>query len=116
MNAQHDQLSILLFLIAALTANIYLILYSFRPWRSTGAGRALMTKTVGNVILLNMILFGLIWPDYPYRWVVRNIGLIVFDAGLIYLTIVLIRTPREPRWKDRRPEKNGVARPDVQDA
>lgn len=88
------------FIIAALFANGYFILLCFRPWRTTAAGRALWTKALGNVILLNMFLAALLWPDYAWRPYVRFVGLVVFDAGLIYLFTVLWRTPRLGRDRD----------------
>ena len=55
-----------------------------------------MVKGIGNMILLDMIVAGLIWPDYPGRDVVRVIGMTFFTAGLWYLLAVLLRTPRIP--------------------
>lgn len=71
----------------------YLALYSFRPWRSSSAGRALWIKALGNVIVLGVFSAGLLWPDYPGRPLVRFVGLTLFNVGLVYLIVVLARTP-----------------------
>lgn len=75
----------------------YFVVYCFRPWRTTRAGRALWLKTLGNVIVLSVFCAGLLWPDYPFRPQVRFVGLLVFDAGLLYLLVAVVREPWLPR-------------------
>ena len=94
-----DGVVMFLFLAAAFAANVYVLVYAFRPWRATAAGRALMVKGIGNMLLLNMIVVALVWPDYPGRDFVRVVGMIFFTAGIWYLLIVLLRTPRPPRGR-----------------
>lgn len=86
------------FLVAAIAVNIYPLMYACRPWHATAAGRALMVKAIGNVILVDMSVAVLVLgPDYPGRDYVRIIGLAFFTVGIWYLLIVLYRTPRLPR-------------------
>lgn len=98
-----DNVTLGQFILAAVFANLYFTALWFRPWRTTAAGRALMLKAWGNVILLNMFLVALVWPDYAWRPYVRFVGLTLFDAGLIYLFVVLVRTPRLGRSRDEAP-------------
>lgn len=84
--------------IAAVACNVYPLVYAFRPWRATNAGRALMVKAIGNVILVDLsvalVIFG---PEYFGRDLARIVGLGFFATGVWYLLIVLLRTPRQPR-------------------
>jgi putative copper export protein len=83
-----------LLIAAGIAANTYVIVYLTRPWRSTPAGRALMVKAWGNVILIDMALAaGVFGHNYPGRDLIRLIGLTLFAGGMWYLLIVLLRTP-----------------------
>lgn len=65
---------------------IWLVFYSFRPWRSTPQGQALWVKSLGNAILLSsMSLAYAWWGEYPLREAVRVVGFTVFAVGLTLL-------------------------------
>jgi hypothetical protein len=92
--------------VSGLTYALYLFFYLFRPWFSTSQGRALMTKAVGNVVLIDALalpfaLFG----DYPFRWLVRLVGMTIFTVGGVYLLVSLVFSPgakKYPPWRWRR--------------
>lgn len=93
-----DTIVLVLFLAAGVAVNAYVALYLTRPWWTTNAGRALMVKAWGNVILIDLALATLIFgEDYPGRAVIRVIGMAAFTTGVWYLLIVLVRTPRYDR-------------------
>lgn len=93
-----DIIVLCLFLAAGVAVNAYVLVYLTRPWWTTNAGRALMVKAWGNVILVDLALATLILgEDYPGRGVIRVIGMAAFTVGVWYLLIVLVRTPRPPR-------------------
>ena len=72
-------------------ANLFPVVYAFRPWRVTIEGRALMVKAWGNLILIDLYL-GVLWAgDYPGREVVRAAGLAAFTYGLWWLFLVLLK-------------------------
>lgn len=79
--------------IAAVAVNIYPFVYLTRPWWVTPAGRALMVKAWGNLILIDMSVAFVLWGEYAGREYVRAIGMTVFAAGMVYLLAVLLRTP-----------------------
>lgn len=87
-------------LVAAVAANIYVAVYLTRPWWTTAAGRALMVKAWGNVIVLDLTAAVILFGDYPGREWIRAVGLWIFAAGLWYLLIVLVRTPRCRHGRD----------------
>ena len=86
--------------VAAAAVNIYPFVYLARPWWVTPAGRALMVKAWGNLILIDMSVAFAIWGDYTGRYLVRAIGMTVFAAGMVYLLVVLLTTPNSQmrRW------------------
>lgn len=81
----------------AVPVTIYPFVYAFRPWRSTPAGRALMVKAMGNIILIDMAVLSYFLGDYAGREWIRFMGLNAFLAGVSYLLLVLLRTPRFPQ-------------------
>lgn len=85
--------------IAAVAVNSYVLVYLTRPWWTTAAGKALMVKGWGNVILIDLFIAVMVFGDYPGREWIRFAGLTVFDIGVWALLIVLIRTPRRRRDK-----------------
>lgn len=101
----------------AVPVNLYPLFYAFRPWWITPQGRALMTKAVGNMILIDMILGFQLFGDYPGRTYVRLIGFGFFVVGTWWLLISLLTSPgaREypPRsWLNRGgPSRLAVAPP-----
>lgn len=97
-----DTIVLVLFLAAGVAVNAYVAMYLTRPWWTTSAGRALMVKAWGNVILIDLALATLIFgEDYPGRSVIRVIGMAAFTTGVWYLLIVLIKTPRYERREDQ---------------
>jgi hypothetical protein len=97
-----------LLVLCAVPVNLYPSLYAFRPWWTTPQGRALMTKALGNALLIDMALAAVLWPDYALRPYVRAVGFTVFTAGVWYLLIALLRSDGDghypPRnwWRNRR--------------
>lgn len=91
MNA--DVIVLALVIVAAVPTNLYPLFYAFRPWRSTHQGRALMTKAVGNLILIDMALAVLVFGDYPLRDVIRVIGFTVYTVGIWSLFTSLVTSP-----------------------
>lgn len=90
-----DPIVTVLVVIAAVAVNVYPLLYLTRRWWVTAAGRAVMVKAWGNLILIDMALAVLIFgADYPGRDVVRVVGMTVFTVGVWYLLVVLLRTPK----------------------
>lgn len=92
--------------VSAAASFLYFFFYMFRPWHSTAQGRALMTKAVGNVILLDLMAMPFaLWGEYPYRSVVRLIGFSIFTVGIVYLLVTLLWSPGAkdyPPWSWRR--------------
>lgn len=96
-----DILVMILIIAAALAVNLYAAFYAFRPWRSTPQGRALMIKSVGNVIVLDMSLLYAVLGDYPFRDAVRVLGFATFAVGIWYLLITLLTSPGADRYPPR---------------
>lgn len=82
----------ILVLASALPSLLYTFFYLFRPWTTTPQGRALMVKSIGNLILLGMAVAYALLGEYPYRPLVRLIGFGVFSAGIWYLLVSLLRS------------------------
>lgn len=70
--------------------NLYPLFYAFRPWRSTRQGQALMTKALGNVIIIDLTVAYLWFGDYAGRDFLRFVGFSVFFVGINYLLATLI--------------------------
>lgn len=91
-----------LLIACAVPANLYPAFYACRPWWITPQGRALMTKAVGNALLidlgLSVVIFG---DDYPLRPYVRAVAFALFGIGVWYLFIALLRSDREGRYPPR---------------
>lgn len=88
--------------VAAVPVNAYPLVYATRPWYITGAGRALMVKAVGNMILIDLALAtAMLGQDYPGRDVFRAVGFTVFTIGVWYLFVVLLKTGRSRAEVDR---------------
>jgi tellurite resistance protein TehA-like permease len=88
-------LSVWLLLYIAIPVNIYPIVYARRAWYVTAPGRALMTKAIGNLILVDLIGAVVLFGDYEGRELLRTIGSIIFGTGVWYLLIALLRTPHD---------------------
>lgn len=80
--------------LAGVAVNVYPFVYLTRPWTTTPAGRALMVKAWGNLVLIDMSLAAWLWPDYPGRWLIRNIGLTLFTVGVWALLLTLMRADK----------------------
>lgn len=105
-----DWIVFVLFLLSGVAVNIYVPIYMTRPWWTTPAGRAMMVKGWGNLILLDLGLTALLFgPDYPGRDVVRVIGMAVFTAGMWYLLLTMLRAPRTRRSSTT--DRPGTSRP-----
>lgn len=68
-----DAIAVLLILCAAPPATLFPILYAIvAPWRSTVAGRALMTSSVALALLIDIsLIYQWLGDDYALRDVVR---------------------------------------------
>lgn len=91
-------------LLIAIPVNIYPLVYLFRPWWTTAAGRALFVKAWGNLILIDLSLALTMFGDYPGRVIIRTIGLTLFMVGVWWLLAVLLLTPRDPKRREGRRE------------
>lgn len=89
-----DGLVLALLVAAAVPVNIYPLVYLTRPWWVSAAGRALMVKAWGNLLLIDLFLASAVWGDYPGREAVRLAGLSLYLVGVWWLLIVLLRVPR----------------------
>lgn len=104
-----DGVLLVLILVAAVASNLYVFFYLFRPWFRTPQGRALMVKSIGNAILLDMAAAFTLWGDYSGRHVVRLVGFSIFLAGIVYLLVTLLFSPgarRYPPWNWRRSRRD----------
>jgi tellurite resistance protein TehA-like permease len=94
----HDGWILALLVVCAIPANGYAFLYFRRNWWVTEAGRALMVKSLANAGLVDLgLLTEILGPGYPGRPVARAFVFVLFGAGVWYLFIALLRTPRPPR-------------------
>lgn len=87
-----------LLLYVAVPANLYPLFYSFRPWRSTQQGQALMIKSIGNMMLIDIIVAFSLFGEYPGRAWLRAVAFTVFAAGTTYLLVTLLRAPNARRY------------------
>ena len=95
---------VLLVLIAwsGLVTALYLLFYLFRPWWRNWQGQALMTKAIGNVVLIDgLALPFAIFGDYPGRWAVRLVGMSIFTAGVTFLLLALLFSPGAEHYPPR---------------
>jgi len=93
---------VLWLLLASLPAvNLYPIFYAFRPWRSTPQGRALFIKSLGNVIVIDVVVGYLWFGDYPLRDVIRVAGFGLFFLGINYLFVSLLTAPGSSKYPPR---------------
>lgn len=105
-----DALILWLLIAAAVPVNLYPAVYAFRPWRSTPQGRALMTKALGNMLIIDVILARHVFGDYPYRAQIVVAVFALFVLGIYYLTVTLLTSPGADRypplsWVHRRRER-----------
>lgn len=103
VNLDTDQVVFGLFILSGIAANIYFPLYTTRRWWESDAGIALWMKSLGNMLLIDMILLTLIFgEDFAARPYIRIFAMTVFAAGLWYLLIALLRSPKEQKSKRHR--------------
>jgi hypothetical protein len=94
--------------VAAPAATFYAFFYVWRPWYSTPQGRALMLKSVGSAMLLDMALAAVLWPEYPGRDTVRVVAFTLWAVGIVYLLGTLLFSPGArayPPWSWRRSKR-----------
>lgn len=105
-DSPRDAAIFVLLTVSSVAAFLYFFFYLFRPWHSTQQGRALMTKAVGNVILLDMMAMPFaVFGEYPGRPIVRLVGFAIFTVGIVYLLLTLLFSPGAkdyPPWNWRR--------------
>lgn len=82
-----------LFVTCAAPVNLLPLFYAFRPWRSTPQGRALMIRSVGDMLLIDVILASMIWPVWVGQQLLSNVGVAAFVGGLWYLFVAMLRSP-----------------------
>lgn len=85
-------------LLALPAALLYPLIYGFRVrWWSNWIGFALLVKATGLGIMLAftaaLLIFG---PDYPWRTVVRNVGITLVAVGTWTAFLAMIR-----EWRRR---------------
>ena len=91
-----DTIAFVLIATAAIPATGFPLVYAFRPWRKTWLGRALMTKAIGMMLLIDISLaYRLFGDDYPGRDVVRLTVYAFVIVGLWGQFLVLLSTPRQ---------------------
>jgi cadmium resistance protein CadD (predicted permease) len=88
-----DRLVLDLLIVGAVASNLYSFFYAFRPWRKTPQGRALMVKSLGNVIVIDLSLAFVAFGDYPGRNMLRVLGFTLFVIGIWYLLVSLLTSP-----------------------
>lgn len=88
-------LRIAIIILAVPPATLFPILYARRPWRATLPGRALMTKAVANMLLVDTAALGWVYPQSTITRALSVAGALLFTTGLWFLLIALLTTPRE---------------------
>lgn len=96
-----DLFVVALFVLAAIPATLYTLIYLFRPWWTTPQGRALMVKSWGNTFLLNLGLATWLFGDFAGRAAIRDVGLVLFAVGLWYLLWTLLTSPGAENFPPR---------------
>lgn len=117
-----DPISTLLIVGVLVAATGFVGMYATNsPWRLSGVGKALMTTSLGVVLLATVaLLFNLLGPDYPYRVLFRDLAYLVLNIGMWWQLINLVRAqnrvnrlpaPRErfERKTDEPQDKDRVA-------
>lgn len=90
-----DVYSMGVLLFASIPATLFPIVYSFRPWRTSWIGRALMVKATGLALLIDTsILYLAFGHDYPYRQLVRAFVYTFIVTGITLQFVVLCLAPR----------------------
>lgn len=91
MTATEEIILALLFL-ATPAQNFFAIRYGFfSPWWTTAIGRALMTKSTGLALVLDLAVIGLVAPEWWLRDPLRIIIYCILVIGIYYQLIVLWR-------------------------
>lgn len=84
----------------AVVVNLFVVLYSFRNWRSNAYGRALMYSKLSLVALVDLSLTtALFGPEWPGRELVR---VLLFGAILASQTRLLVLLIKLGKIKNRR--------------
>lgn len=94
-----DAIAVVLLVLAAPPANMFPVVYAFRPWRESLIGRALMTKAIGLAVMIDVGLLTLILgTDYPLRAVVRVVAFSLVVIGIWFQFIAMAKAgpPRRP--------------------
>lgn len=92
-----DAIAVALIVIAAPPATMFPIVYAFRPWHQSLIGRALMTKSIGIALLIDISLaYRFLGDDYPARDYVRIGVYALIAAGIWFQFIAMVRAPHRP--------------------
>lgn len=92
-----DSIAFVMIATAAIPATGFPLVYAFRPWRKTWLGRALMTKALGMMLLIDISLaYRLFGDEYPGRDIVRLTVYALVITGLWGQFLVLLSTSRQP--------------------
>lgn len=88
-----DPISLLLLISALVASTGFVGLYATNsPWRLTGVGKAMMTMAVALMgVCISGLLFQLLGPDYPFRFVVRNLVYLALNIALWWQLFNLVR-------------------------
>ena len=83
VNEVLDWYSGALVVVAAISANLFPLVYARRPWNRSFLGRALMVKAIGLALLIDVtLLYVLFGDDYPFRHVVRAVIYSIVTTGI----------------------------------
>ena len=88
----NDTIAYGLIWLAVLPATLFPIIYFFRPWWRSLAGRALMTSSLGLALLIDISLaYKVFGNDYPGRDAVRLTVYALIVAGSWMILFALFR-------------------------
>ena len=96
-----DAIAVVLLVLAAPPANMFPVVYAFRPWRDSLIGRALMAMAIGLGVMIDVGLMTLILgSDYPGRGVVRVVAFTLVVSGIWFQFLAMAKATG-PRRQER---------------
>lgn len=79
---------------------IFLVWYSFRPWRQSHVGRAIWLHSFGSMLLFDMVSLeqhGIIPEEYPGRQPFMLVLVVLWIVGWWYMVFSLWLTRGDPQ-------------------